>query len=61
VIDAPEAAFLVAPEKQGHPAVRAELVNEADAAIAVAKRHEVFAEEAHPHRRAIGLGNLARQ
>ena len=39
----------------------AKLVEEADAAIAVAKRDEVFAQEPHPHRRAVRLGDLARQ
>src|SRR5205085_8308544 len=61
VIDAAQSAFLVAPEKQRDAAVRAEFVDQADAAVAVAEGDEVFAEEAHPHRRAVGLGDLARQ
>ncbi len=41
--------------------MRAELVDEADPALAVAKADELFAEELHANRRAIGLGQLARQ
>ena len=61
VIDAAQPAFLVAPEKQRHAAVRAEFVDEADAAVAVAERDEVLAQQLHPDRRAVGLGDLARQ
>src|SRR5258708_20468410 len=61
VIDAAQAAFLVAPEKQRDAAMRAELVEEADATVAVTEGDEVLTQQAHPHRRAIGLGDLARQ
>src|SRR5216684_6405675 len=40
VIDASEAAFLVAPEEQRDAAMRAEFVDEPDAAIAVAEGDE---------------------
>src|SRR5204863_9676470 len=61
VIDASEAAFLIAPEKQRDPAVRAELVDQSYAAAAVAERNEVLAQEADPYRRAVRLADLARQ
>jgi len=38
--------------------VRAELVDEADLALAVAKGDESSPIEPHPHRRAVGLGDL---
>jgi hypothetical protein len=61
VIDAAQPAFLVAPEKQRDPAVRAELLDQADAAGAVAKCDEVLAQQPYPHRRAVGFGDLARE
>src|SRR5580704_8103274 len=61
VIDAAQPALLVAPEKQRHPPVRTELVDQADAALAVAERHEVLTQQPDPHGRAVGLGDLACQ
>src|SRR6185312_10211779 len=51
----------VAREIERNPAVRAEFVEQTDAALAVAEGDEVFAEQPHPYRCAIGLGNLAGQ
>ena len=61
VINAAQAGFLVAPEPQGGAAVRAELVDEPNASLAVAKADELFAKQLHAHRRAIRLGQFARQ
>ena len=61
VIDAAQAAFLVAPEIQRDAAMRAEFLDQADAALGVAERDEVLAEQADAHRRAVGLGDLARK
>ncbi len=41
--------------------MRAQFVEHADAALAVAKDDEVLAEQAHPHRRAIGFGDFLGQ
>jgi hypothetical protein len=41
--------------------VRAEFVEEADPAVAVAECDEILAKKLDPHRRAIGLGDLVRQ
>ena len=59
MIDAAQAAFLVAPEIQRDAAMRAEFVEQADAALAVAEGDQVLAEQADAHRRAVGLGDLA--
>ncbi len=61
VIDAAQAAFLVAPEIQRDAAVRTEFVEQPDAAVAVAEGDEVLAEQADADRRAVGLGDLPRQ
>ena len=61
VIDAAQPAFLVAPEIQRHAAVRAEFIDQTDAALAVAERDEVLAEQFDAHRRAVRLGDLPRQ
>ena len=58
VIDAAQPAFLVAPEIQRDAAVRAEFVDQTDAALAVAERDEVLAEQLDAHRRAVRLGDL---
>jgi hypothetical protein len=55
VVDAAHAAVLVAPEHQRRTAVRAGMVDQADAAIAVAKRQQLLAEQAHALRLAVGL------
>ena len=59
VIDAAQPAFFVAPEPQGSAAMRAIFVDKPDTAFAVAKSNEVLAEEAHPHRRTVGLLQFA--
>ena len=41
--------------------MRAELLDQADAALGVAERHQVLAEQADAHRRAVRFGDLARQ
>src|SRR5216684_2442868 len=41
--------------------MRAEFVEEADAPLSIAERDEVFAQELDPYRRAIRLGDLARE
>ena len=61
VIDAAQAALLVAAEVQRDAAVRAELVDQPDLAVGVAERDQVLAEQPHAHRRAVGLGDLARE
>src|SRR6185436_3172108 len=45
-------------EPERDSAMRAELVDEPDAALGVAESHQRLAEKLHPHRRAIGLGQL---
>ena len=55
VIDAAQPAFLVAPEEQRGAAMRAVFVDQTDAALAVAERHEVLAEQPDAHRRTIRL------
>src|SRR4029077_5925559 len=61
VIDAAQPAFLVAAEEQRGAAVRAIFVQEPDPPLTVAKGDEVFAQEPHPYRRTLGLGDLARE
>ena len=61
VVDAAQAALLVPPEAQRDAAVRAELIQQADAALRVAEGHQVLAEQADAHRRGIGFGDLARK
>jgi len=58
VIGATQAAFLVAAEPERDPAVRAELVDEAEAAAAVAEGDQRFRQELHAHRRRAGRGQL---
>ena len=41
--------------------MRAEFLDQADAAVGVAERHQVLAEQADARRRAIGFGDLARE
>src|SRR5688572_1331971 len=61
VIDASQAAFFIAAEKQRSTAVGAVLVQETDSSLSVAKSDEVFAEQTHAHGRTIGLGNFLRE
>src|SRR5262249_13812209 len=48
-------AFLVATEEQRGAAMRAAVVHHADAAGAVAKRDQLFAQQHQAHRRAVAL------
>src|SRR5207244_7538249 len=57
-IRAAQAVFLVAPEPERHAAVRAELVDQAEAILRVAKCYEFFRKNLYPDGRAIGLGQL---
>src|SRR5262249_47812933 len=61
VIGAADAVLLVAAEIERRAAVRAELVDEADLAFAVAEGEQLLAQNLHTHRRAVGLGDLARE
>jgi hypothetical protein len=61
VIDAAQAALLVAPEVERHAAMRAIFLDEADAALGVAEGDELLAHQLDAHRRPIRLGDLARQ
>jgi hypothetical protein len=49
------------PKIERDAAVRTVFVEQADAALGVAEGDEVFAEQTDANRRAIGLGDLARQ
>jgi hypothetical protein len=60
VIDAAQAGLLVASEPQRGPAMRAKLVDEANAALAVTKAYEAFAQQLHPDRRTIRLRQFTR-
>jgi hypothetical protein len=55
VIDAAQAAFLVASEEQRGAAMRAAMLHDADPAIGVAEGDELLAEQQQPHRLAVGL------
>ena len=55
VIDAAQAAFLVAAEEQRGAAVRAAMLHDADPAVGVAEGDQLLAEQHQPHRLAVGL------
>ena len=59
MINAAQAALFVAAKKQRRAAVGAMFFEQTDSALAVAKGDQIFAEQAHAHRRAIGLGDFA--
>ncbi len=61
VINAAQAAFLVAAEEQRRAAMRAVRIDQADGAVRIAKGDEVLAEEPYAHRRAVTLGDFARE
>ncbi len=61
VVQAAQAAFLVAAVDERGAPVRALLVEHADAAVAVAEHDEVLAEHARLDRRAVGLAHLLDQ
>ena len=58
MIGAAQPAFLVAAEPQRRAAVRAELVDQTVASVAVAKGDEALGKHLHPHRRAVVFGKL---
>ena len=60
VVQAAQAAFLVASQRERGPAVRTVFVDHAKAPLAVAKGDEVLAEQANAHRRAVRLRRLPR-
>ena len=61
VVDAAQAAVLVAAEEERHEPVRAVLVEEPDAAARVAEGDQLLAEQLDAHRRAVGPGQLPRE
>src|SRR5205823_4247170 len=61
MVDAAQPALLIAAIPERDPPMRAELLQQTDAAIAIAEGDEVLAQQLDPHRRAVGLGQLARQ
>jgi hypothetical protein len=61
VIEAAQAAFLVARQHQRGAAMRTELLDEADGALGIAEGDETLAEKTDAHRRAAGLGDLLRE
>src|SRR5690349_12039870 len=58
MIRAAQSTLLVLPKPERDAAMRAELVHQADAALAVAETNQVFSHQFHPNRRAIRFGNL---
>ena len=58
VVEAAQAALLVAAQRERRAPVRAMLVQHADAAGGVAKRHQILAQQPHAHRRPVALGDL---
>ncbi len=61
VIDAPQAAFFVAAEKQRSAAMGTVFAEQSDLSSSIAESDEVFAEQTHAHGRAIGFGNFLRE
>ena len=61
VIEAAQAAFLVAREEQRDAAMRAELFEQPDLAPAVAEDDQILAHEPHAPRRGVGLDLLAQR
>ena len=61
VIQAAQAAFLIAAEGERRAAMRAVLVEHAELAVAVAEDDQVFAHEPRLHRRAVLLRDFLRQ
>jgi hypothetical protein len=61
MIDAANAALLVAPEVERGAAVRAVRLDDANFVIGVAKGDQILAEQAQTHGRAIRMGQLVRQ
>ena len=55
VVHAADAAFLVAPKEQRSTAVRAAVIEDAYAALAVTEGEQLLTEQHQPHRIAVGL------
>ena len=60
MIDAAQSTFFVAAEEHRCAAVRTERADETNVAVGIAKRDQVFAEQAHAQRRAVVFGQGAR-
>jgi hypothetical protein len=58
VVQAAQPALLVAPQREGRAAMGTALVQHAEASLAVAEHHQVLAEDARVHRRAVVLLHL---
>ena len=58
VIEAAQSAFLVAAEGERGLAVRTGFAEQPGLAVGVAERDQLFAEQLHPHRRAVRLCDL---
>ena len=61
VVDAAQAVVLVPAEVERRPAVRAALRKQAHASGRVPEDDEILAQQAHPHRVAVGFGKLLGQ
>jgi hypothetical protein len=61
MVDAAQTAFLVSPEEERHPAVRAVFLEHAHPAVRVAERDEPLAEQPDAHRRAVARDLLRKQ
>ena len=58
VVDAAQSALFVAAEEQRGAAMRTKRIDDADVAVRIAKRYQIFAQQTHAHRRAVGFGQL---
>src|SRR5438552_32729 len=61
VVDAADAALLVAAEEEVGASMGADGLDETDAVVAVAKRNELFTENRDAHRRPVTFRDLARE
>jgi hypothetical protein len=61
VIDAAQAALLVAPKIERHAAMRAIFLDEADAPLGVAEGYKFLTHQFDAHRRTVRFADLARQ
>jgi hypothetical protein len=55
MIDAAQAGFFIASKPERHPAVGAELIQQPDAALGIAKGQQFLAQQLYTHRRAVGF------
>jgi hypothetical protein len=61
VVQAAQPAILVTAEEQRSAAMRAALAQHAHGAVGIAEHHQVLADQARPHRRAVLLRHLLDQ